>query len=162
MKTNIKSIFVCCFAILMLLGFSCKKKVEISTKQNINEVLESNPDYSMYAYAIKKTNLDIFTKGPGPFTFFIPSNTAFSSIGLNSTADLDKLDPLYLAILTAYHFQGTERTFYEIPEGPNASMGTQTGTVQYGTRFVSTDKAYVNGVELQDKGTKAAMVFITK
>lgn len=140
-----------------MFAFSCKKSEEgVSNKQTIDDVIASNSDFSMFGYAISKSKLDVFTKGSGPFTFFIPNNAAFAALGLNSTADLDKLDPLLLAVLTAYHFQGVERTFYEIPEGPNASMGTQTGTVQYGTRSVSTDKAYINGIELQDKGTKTS------
>lgn len=153
MTKHIHKIFCFCFPLLVLL-ISCKKDdTPVSTTQNTDEVLNSNPDFSMYAYAVKKANLEIFTKGVGPYTFYIPSNSSFAAIGLNSTADIDKLDPLFLAVLTTYHFQGTFRTFYEIPEGPNASMSTQTGVVQYGTRSPKTDKAYLNGVELLDKGT---------
>lgn len=139
---------------LILLASSCKKDDEVaSTTQNIDEVINSNPDFSLFAYAVKKANLDIFTKGGGPFTFFIPSNSGFAALGINSTTDIDNLDPLFLAILTTYHFQGTKRTFYEIPEGPNASMTSQAGNAQFGTRYKNTDKAYINGVELLDKGT---------
>jgi uncharacterized surface protein with fasciclin (FAS1) repeats len=143
--------------VAVLLVSSCEKEDKpINPTQNIDEIINSSPDYSMFAYAVKKSNLDIFTKGGGPFTFFLPTNASFAALGLNSTADIDKLDPLFLALLTTYHFQGVKRTFYEIPEGPNATMNTQTNVVQYGTRYVSTDKAYINGVELLDKGTDAS------
>lgn len=149
---------LCFYALIVLImGASCKKEEGVvKTSQNIDEVINSNPDFSTFAYAIKKANLEIFTKGGGPFTFFIPSNSSFASIGINSSADIDKLDPLFLAIITTYHFQGVKRTFYEIPEGPNASMGSQTGVVQYGTRSPQTDKAYINGVEIMDKGTETS------
>ena len=154
MKQYIHKIFCFSSVILILLISACNKNNDpVTTTQTIDEVINSNPDFSLYAYAVKKTNLDIFTKGGGPFTFFIPSNSGFSAIGINSTADIDNIDPLNLAILASYHFQGVLRTFYEIPEGPNAAMTTQTGLTQYGTRNVKSDKAYVNGVELLDKGT---------
>jgi uncharacterized surface protein with fasciclin (FAS1) repeats len=144
--------------LMFLLIAGCDKKDDdiASTTENLDEVINSNPDYSMFAYAVKKANLEIFTKGGGPFTFFIPNNEGFSKIGINSTADIDQLDPLFLAIFTTYHFQGVKRTFYEVPEGPNATMSTQPGVVQYGSRNTQTDKAYINGVELLDKGTETS------
>lgn len=153
----INRLFYIGLVFLVLTFISCEKDDSPAvTNQNLDEVINSNPDFSMFAYAIKKANLEIFTQGSGPFTFFIPSNNAFAAAGVSSTADIDNIDPLFLAILMTYHFQGTERTFYEIPEGPNATMNSQTNVVQYGTRYVSTDKAYINGVELLDKGTEAS------
>ncbi|MCF3109289.1 fasciclin domain-containing protein [Niabella sp. CC-SYL272] len=157
MKNSIAKIFCTGIVVMILLLSSCKKEDTVpATVHNMDEVINTNPEFSMFAYAVKKANLDIFTKGGGPFTFFIPDNNAFSEIGLKTTADIDKLDPLFLALLTTYHFQGTKRTFYEIPEGPNATMSTQTGVVQYGTRNVKSDKAYINGIELLDKGTQTS------
>lgn len=157
MKKHFSQLILAFAALVLLFVVSCTKDdTPAATTQNLDEVINSNADFSMFAHAIKKSKLDIFTKGPGPFTFFIPSNSSFAAAGYNSIADLDKLDPLFLAILTTYHFQGVERTFYEIPEGPNASMSTQTGLVQYGTRLVKEGKAFINGVEILDKGTKAA------
>lgn len=156
MRKHINKIFCFCIPLLVLVT-SCQKDEEpVSTAQSIDEVLNSTPDFSMYAYIIKKANLEIFTKGIGPYTFFIPSNSSFAALGLNTPADVDKLDPLYLVVLGTYHFQGVKRTFYEIPEGPNASMNTQTNVVQYGTRNSKTDKAYINGVEVLDKGTETS------
>lgn len=40
------------------------------------------------------------------------------------------------------------RTFTEIPLGPNASMATQSGFLQYAARYITTGKAYINGAEV--------------
>lgn len=157
MKKYIVNVFFACLLLLASFLVSCEKNDDVVVSaQNIDEVINAKPEFSMFAYAVKKSNLDIFTKGGGPFTFFIPDNNAFSAIGIGSTADIDKLDPLFLAILTTYHFQGDKRTFNEIPEGPNAAMNSQAGNVMYGTRNVKTDKAYINGVELLDKGVEVS------
>ena len=139
---------------VVLLAACTKEPGIVQTKQSIDEVINTDPELSMFAYMVKKSNLDIFTKGGGPFTFFIPTNAALTAVGITSTTHIDQMEPLYLTILASYHFQGNLRSFYEIPEGPNATMNTQTNIVQYASR--RGDKAYINGVELLDKGTEAS------
>jgi uncharacterized surface protein with fasciclin (FAS1) repeats len=151
------NILLNCLIVLLILT-SCKKENNETpaTTQNIDEVINSNPEFSLFAYAAQKTKLDVFTKGVGPYTFFIPNNAAFAALGINSTADIDKLNTLFLIQLVTYHFQDIYRTYYEIPQGPNTSMSSHSNIVQYASRYVTTDKAYINGVEVLDKGTKAS------
>lgn len=151
------NIFINCFIALLIIT-SCKKENNETpaTTQNIDQVINSNPEFSIFAYAAQKTRLDVFTKGVGPYTFFIPNNAAFAALGIKSTADIDKLNTLFLIQLVTYHFQDIYRTYYEIPQGPNTSMSSHSNIVQYASRYTTTDKAYINGVELLDKGTRVS------
>ena len=153
---HIHSRFLVLFFFILLVSCEKNEVKNTTTQDNIDAVINSKSEFSLFAYGVKKSNLDIFTKGSGPFTFFIPTNDAFAKIGINNNSDIDKLDPLFLVLLISYHVQNNARSIYEIPEGPNAVMTSQTGIAQYGARYVKTGKTFINGVELLDQGVITA------
>lgn len=144
-----------CVLFSLIIVIACNKNDSKIGTESIDDLINTNSDYSLYAYGVKKAHLDIFTKGGGPFTFFVPTNDAFAASGINSISDLDRIDSLSLAIILSYHFQSGNRTFYEILKGPNATMTSQTGVTQYSSRY-DDGSAYINGVKLLDQGTAAS------
>ncbi|MEM2137156.1 MAG: fasciclin domain-containing protein [Candidatus Methanomethylicia archaeon] len=95
------------------------KFIEPSTK-SISELIENNPEYSIFVQALKETNLfdtlklisDDNTSEKRWFTLFVTPNSAYRKIGINSYNDLKNIfcntgdptnhnDSLYLYV--AYH-----------------------------------------------------------
>ncbi len=74
--------------------FSCDKNNGDSTSDApaLDDFLKSNTQLSMFSKALDKAGLETFKTGPGPFTWFAPSNDAF--IAASITADsLNKMSP---------------------------------------------------------------------
>jgi len=64
--------------------------------------LSGNPDYDASAIAIRAANLESTLKGAGPYTIFVPSNTAFSNLSSDKLDALMK-DPATLATVLKGH-----------------------------------------------------------
>jgi uncharacterized surface protein with fasciclin (FAS1) repeats len=123
----------------------------------VDQIINSNPDLSLFKAAVTKAKLTSFTQGPGPFTFFIPNNAALNAIGINTEADINALDSNLLVTILTYHILAGNRPVVEIPVGPNAPITMQGGGVIYaskkgtdlyinGVKAVSTDVAASNGI----------------
>jgi len=121
-----------------------------SPTDNADAKLTARADLSLFKAAVEKTRLTNFTKGGGPFTFFVPNDDAFHAAGVNSAADLSLIDSNLLVTIVTYHIQNTGRSYVEIPLGPNANMVTQSGLTQYASRKLPplTPNAYINGVKI--------------
>ncbi|MDB5202812.1 MAG: fasciclin protein [Ferruginibacter sp.] len=152
-----KFMLTCCLAICSVVMFTgCDDKADVApVGDNIDKLISANTDLSIFQAALVKTRLDQFTKGGGPFTIFAPTNAAFNAIGINSATDLALLDSNALVQLITYHIQSVSRSFTEIPLGPNATMSTIGGGVQYGARYTD-GRAYINGARITNSGGTAA------
>jgi uncharacterized surface protein with fasciclin (FAS1) repeats len=64
--------------------------------------LSANPDYDASAIAIRAANLEATLKGAGPYTIFVPSNTAFSNLASDKLDAIMK-DPATLATVLKGH-----------------------------------------------------------
>jgi uncharacterized surface protein with fasciclin (FAS1) repeats len=145
----------------VLLMTSCDDKPDVApTGSSIDQLLAAKPEFSIFQAALKRTRLDQFKKGPGPFTVFAPTNTAFAAININSESDLALLDSNFLVQILTYHIQAGGRSYTEIPLGPNATMSTQGGFTQYGARYLDGRGAYINGAAISGTGTAASNGFL--
>jgi uncharacterized surface protein with fasciclin (FAS1) repeats len=152
--TLFKNLFVILTGALLLT--SCEKdSTDTVIGDNLDVIINSRSDLSIAAAALKKTRLDVFTKGGGPFTVFAPTNAAFNAIGITDANALNALDSNYLVQLITYHIQALARTYPEIPLGPNATMSTQGGLTQYSSRYIG-GSAYINGAQITSADIKAS------
>lgn len=150
---NLKNSILKSFLIVVTLSiYSCEKKDEINIGDNVDVTISKDANYSIFNALLAKTNLDVFSKGGGPFTFFAPSNAAFISEGFNNINDLSVLDSATLMSIAAYHIQTVARTYPEIIQG---SMSTLSGFSLYGTRL-STGEAFLNGASITGNGTSCS------
>jgi uncharacterized surface protein with fasciclin (FAS1) repeats len=139
-------------------GRGCEKEDTASTTvlaENIDSKITARAELSIFQAALKKTRLDIFTKGGGPFTIWAPTNTAFANIGISKEADLNTLDSNLLVQILTYHIQAVSRSYNEIPLGPNANMVTQGGLTQYASRKTG-GTAYINGAAVTEPNIQAS------
>ncbi|HMK05625.1 MAG TPA: fasciclin domain-containing protein [Ferruginibacter sp.] len=123
---------------------------------SLDEVLAKDGDLSMFKAAIAQAKLETFTKGPGPFTIFAPTNAAFTTAGITS-ATLAAMDSITLTALVLTHFQispngtFTGRTSFEIPEGPNAPMTSIAGFSIYAYQDKAAGKIFLNGAQVTER-----------
>ncbi|MEI7471111.1 MAG: fasciclin domain-containing protein [Chitinophagaceae bacterium] len=138
---------------LMLLGLvfvQCNKSDTVVVADNLDVTLNASPDLTIFQAAIKQAKLETFTKGPGPFTLFAPTDAAFTAAGI-TLASLPSIDSLTLTALVLNHFQNIKRTSYEIPEGPNAPMTSIANFNNFGYKDKLANKIYVNGATITTK-----------
>jgi uncharacterized surface protein with fasciclin (FAS1) repeats len=153
---NYKFLKLCLVALFAVLVFTgCEKDDAIAPGESLDTKIGANSNLSIFQAALKKTRLNTFTQGGGPFTIWAPTNTAFKGIGINAEADLNALDTNLLVQILTYHIQAGSRSFNEIPLGPNATMTTQGGLTQYASRKVG-GSAYINGVQVTEPNIQAA------
>lgn len=69
---------------------------------DVVEALNSNPDYTTAALAVKAANLEATLKTGGPYTIFAPNNSAFTKLPSGQLDSLMK-DPVKLAALIKGH-----------------------------------------------------------
>lgn len=148
----------------MLLGLvfvQCNKSDTVVVADNLDVTLNASPDLTIFQAAIKQAKLETFTKGPGPFTLFAPTDAAFTAAGI-TLASLPSIDSLTLTALVLNHFQNIKRTSYEIPEGPNAPMTSIANFNNFGYKDKLANKIYVNGATITTKDVTCSNGIIHK
>lgn len=144
--SNIKSRFIILVVATVFFAAGCNKNDEPQIANTIAKKISDDPNLSMFKAAIAKAKLEAFTDGPGPFTIFAPDNNAFKAVGLNTEADLNKIDSNVLVTLLTYHILSSKRPSLEIPIGPNAPITTQLGFSIFASK--STNGIFLNGTKV--------------
>lgn len=109
MKINIHDLFYTCLFLLLVTGFSsCKHEDYTVKKSNENlrmagDFLKNNYDYSLFFAALDYTGLLPQLNEKGDFTVLAPTNQAFVELGLQSVADIKKLNRDSLKQAMAVH-----------------------------------------------------------
>lgn len=125
---------------------SCEKDPETTPLESADQVINSNPDLSLFKAALARTGMTMFTQGGGPFTFIAPTNAAFNAIGITSEAQINAADSTLLVNILTYHVINGRRLSVEIPVGPNAPITTQGGLSLYASK--NTNGIFLNGAKL--------------
>jgi uncharacterized surface protein with fasciclin (FAS1) repeats len=141
----------------LLLGVfvSCKDKSDNPSLPTFSDYVKSETDLSMFASAIDKARLQIFKDGPGPFTWFAPTNDAFTAAGI-TTDSLNKMKPGDLSYILLYHMVNASFASNEMVAQNSFPRTTQMGAPVYigkrendffinGSKITSINKAVSNG-----------------
>ncbi len=151
-----------CLAALCLISLlvSCDKNDSPAPAgDNLDKLITAKAELSLFSAALTKTRLNTFTQGPGPYTIWAPTNAAFNAIGITNATDFNAMDSNLLVQILTYHIQATSRSFTEIPQGPNATMTTQSGFTQYASRYVD-GFAFINGAKVSTPNIAASNGFL--
>lgn len=147
-------IFSLIFIVLMSAGIiSCEEKVDVVTNPTMKIFLQSKPELSTFATALEKAQLELFRDGQGPFTFFAPTNTAFTAAGISPAA----ISASQLSYLILYHVinalvlkrdMTALNSFARTTQNTNAVYLGNEGDSIYvdGTNVISPDNLVSNGV----------------
>lgn len=103
-----------------LLHISIPAPLNIPPTQNIVEIAQGNPNFSILVDAVIKADLAGTLSGDGPFTVFAPTNEAF--LELLDILNVDSLDDIPVSTLTAV-------LLYHVAEGRVYSSDLVTGPV---------------------------------
>ena len=147
---------------------------DINTPQNIVQVAQSDPSFSILVAAVTKADLATTLSGTGPFTVFAPTNEAFAKLAggpldafstvakINAVTDANQIAALRNVLL--YHVLGANVKAADITAGasnrttlkPAGAGGVNDNTlyltktssavfINGGTRVVTADVAASNG-----------------
>ena len=150
-----------------MLFVQCDKSDPVVATDSLDDMLAKSTDLSMFKSAVAKARLETFTKGPGPFTIFAPTDAAFTAAGITA-ATIAAMDSITLTALVLNHFQIsglgvlTARTSFEIPEGPNAPMASIAGYSNYSYKDKAVNKIYVSGALVSERDIKCKNGIIHK
>ncbi|HEX8657717.1 MAG TPA: fasciclin domain-containing protein [Hymenobacter sp.] len=164
--------------LVALFGFaatSCKDDKDDpqppAAAQNIVQVAQANPDFSILVAAVIKADLATTLSGTGPFTVLAPTNAAFGQMSapFNTAANIAAItDPAQIAALRSillYHVLAGRKAAADFPAGasaqttakPASAAGVNDNTVYVSktgsavtlngtTRVVTADVAASNGI----------------
>ena len=141
------------FIAATFLMVSCEKEEDntIPEYTPTMEFLRSQSNLSMYTAAIEKAQLQAYTEGPGPFTYFAPTNEAFMAAGI-TTDSLNRMTSGAINYLLQYHILNSLFVKQDLLGAQfSFSRGTQIGNTASTQVFVGTgggDSAYINGVNI--------------
>ena len=139
------------FLLVSLFLIQCTEKESTAVPlDSIDTKLTANTDLSILKAAIIQAKLETFTKGPGPFTLFAPTNAALTASGI-TVASLTTIDSVALTAFLLNHMQNIKRTSFEIPDGPNAPMASLAGFSNFGYKDKAADKIFINGATITSK-----------
>ena len=140
--------------------FSCEKKVDAVEAPQIDAYLQSVPELSMFSKAMDKAGLESFKKGPGPFTWFAPSNAAFAA-AMISEDSLNKMTPGQINYLLVYHLANTglfSENMVAINSSPrNSQLGSGAGQFYIGSH---NNENYINGSKIISRDNKISNGYI--
>lgn len=124
----------------------CNDKENAVPTNTTDTLLAGKTNTTIFKAALERTGLNSYTKGGGPFTYFVPSDDAFKASGINSVADLATLDVNLLTQVLSYHIMSGKRTLVEIPSGPNAPTAAIGGYSFYASK--NANGTFINGAKL--------------
>ena len=151
MKTLKHSLLVC-FA-LSLFSAACKKDDKVEPLQTLTEYISKNPDVSIFNAAIEKAGLQAYKNGGGPFTWFMPTNTALQNAGI--TADsVGRMTQGIASYFVTYHIVNARFTTDDMI----ALYSFPRNTVQGNPIYTGGDAGvfFVNGIKILSSNNEVA------
>lgn len=123
------------FLLIALLGFTASScdddddTLPTDTQQNIVQVAQGNPDFSILVAAVTKADLGATLSGTGPFTVLAPTNAAFAQLGapFNTAASINAIpagDPQIATLrnILLYHVLAGRIAAADFPAGASAQL----------------------------------------
>lgn len=142
--------------VCIMAGDSCKKQ-EIYAPvdfNRINAVLEDNYNLSLFLAALQRTGMnDVLQQQNGPFTVFVPSDYAFSILGISNRTDLFARPYSWIQKMVNYHVIPGNYQLSKLPFLFNQELQSGSGKLFVTHWMRGNDTVYtVNGalVSLQD------------
>jgi uncharacterized surface protein with fasciclin (FAS1) repeats len=149
---RLHNILIVCAAVIFFCSCEKKKETTAAVYQPTMTFLKSQANLSMYVAALEKAQLQSYTEGPGPFTFFAPTNEAFAAAGISQDS-LNRMTSGAINYLVQYHLVNALVTTTDLLGAQfSFSRGTQIGNTASTQVFLGNndkgDSAYINGANI--------------
>lgn len=139
--------------------FSSCKQEEAKIYPTLSTYLQSQPDLSLFAVALDKAGLQSFKEGPGPFTWFAPTNDAFAAAGI-SLDSINRMKAGDISYILMYHLVNASLASNEMVAQNSFPRTTQLGVAVYigrkGADF------YVNGSKITTIDNRVSNGYVHK
>jgi uncharacterized surface protein with fasciclin (FAS1) repeats len=153
MKRSI--IYLTIFFAAGLVFSSCKKTDDTPLYPTLVSYLQSQNDLSLFAASMDRAGLQSFKDGPGPFTWFAPTNDAFAAAGITLDS-INKMKAGDISYLMMYHLVNASFASNEMVAQNSFPRTTQLGIPVYigrkgadyfvnGSKITSIDNRVSNG-----------------
>lgn len=142
--------------VCMMLVLSCKKQAVYAPVDfnRINAILEDNYNLSLFQAALQRTGMDdVLQQQAGPFTVFVPSDYAFSNLGISDRTGLFTRPYAWIQKIVNYHVIPGNYQLSKLPFQFNQELRSNAGKLFVTHWMKGNDTVYtVNGalVSLQD------------
>lgn len=147
-----------CITILVVTAFSfnaCKQTNDIAVYPNLSSYLQSQSDLSIFSAALDRAGLQAFKEGPGPFTWFAPTNDAFAAAGITLDS-INRMKSGDISYILMYHLVNASFASNEMVAQNSFPRTTQLGVAAYigrkgsdyfvnGSKITSIDNRVSNG-----------------
>lgn len=154
MKYIYKAYSSLCLLLIAVLGWSCSKEKTLSDFDNnkINLVIADNFNLSAFNAAIKRSGVDKYLQGNGPYTALVPSDAAFSAAGYNGPVGVLTANPTIISRIANYHILDGKYELNRLPFLFNQELRSRGGKI-YATHWIKgTDTVLtLNGARILSK-----------
>lgn len=149
---------ILCLSIALISG--CDKNNDTATTNvTMDAFLQANPQLSLFSKALDKAGLGSFKTGPGPFTWFAPTNDAFAAAKVTEDS-LNRMTVGQVNFLMLYHLVNASLNSGNLIAVNSTSRTTQLGTanpIYFGSLNGNT---YINGSKIATRDNAVANGFI--
>ena len=137
--------------------FSACAKDEVTLSPTFDEFVKGKSNLSMFDKAVEKANLKDFKNGVGPFTWFAPTDAAFTAAGITNDS-LNKMTPSTISYFMTYHLVNAQYITENMIAVSSISRTTQMGAPLYNGSF--NGNYFVNGGKMESVDNKLSNGFI--
>ena len=125
-----------------------------TSNYTITDVMKNSANATVFYKALAATGMDTVFKEPGPFTVFVPTDSAFLASGITAST-IDATPPSDIRNLILYHtIAGTAMTREAFPSGPAAKIVMGNGDSVFITNGIP--GFFVNGVPVRQTDIPAS------
>jgi uncharacterized surface protein with fasciclin (FAS1) repeats len=147
----------CSLAIAVVFFNQCTKSTYQSTNTSdytVTDIMKSSINATVFYKALVATGLDTVLKGQGPFTVFVPTDSAFATSGITASTIASVPASVIKNLILYYTIAGSALNRASFPAGPNARMIMAGGD----SVFITNNSAgfFVNGIPIAQSDIQAS------
>jgi len=158
MKRTFAKYLLCSFLIAGIV--SCEKEEKQVAAPSLDSFLKGEQRLSMFAKALSKAGLESFVNGTGPFTWFAPSNEAFSAAGITEDS-LNRMTQGQANYFLMYHLVNADlngENMIAVNSTPrNTQLGSGAGQLYVGS---INNENYINGSKVISRDNKVSNGYV--
>ena len=131
--------------------------------KNVQEAVSGDASLSIFNAVLQQSGMATQLQTGGPYTLFVPTNTAFVAAGINSTDDVYNMDAAVLTTLVKAHVVSGRHFVYDYILTADVTTNTYTETMNDGsTTTIKLLPDYSNpgrflGINIQGAGSLATL-----
>jgi uncharacterized surface protein with fasciclin (FAS1) repeats len=148
------------FFFLAAVFVSCDKNDDATTAPTLDAYLKAESTLSTFSRALDKAGLESFKTGPGPFTWFAPTNDAFTSAGITEDS-LSKMTQGQISYILLYHLANASLSSREMIALNSSPRNSQLGAGSNAFYIASVNSEnYFNGTKISSRDNKVSNGYV--